>query len=66
MASGELRARVAAPPIDGQANRELLALLARQLSVPPSSLRLVQGAGSRQKIVEISGASEEDLRRRLP
>lgn len=45
-----LRLTVTAPPADGQANAAVQALLARALGVPKSSLALVRGAKSREKV----------------
>jgi len=56
---GSLRVRVAAPATEGKANKELMAFLASRLGVAPSRLRLVRGAGSRHKVVEIEGLTRE-------
>lgn len=64
--SGALRVRVGAPPVDGEANAELLRFLARKvLGVAPSALELVRGATGRDKLVAVSGLSEEEVRARL-
>ena len=60
-----LRARVAAPPVDGKANDALLRLLAKALSVAPSRVTLVSGAQSRVKIVEVDGMTADEVRRAL-
>jgi len=60
-----LRARVAAPPADGRANDALLRLLAGALGLAPSRLRLVSGAASRTKLVEVGGIDEAEARRRF-
>ena len=65
MSDGVLKVRVAAPPTEGKANRELLAFLARSLGVPPTSIRLLKGEGSRHKVVEIAGIAEDVARRRF-
>jgi uncharacterized protein (TIGR00251 family) len=56
------KVRVAAPPVDGRGNGELQALLCQVLDVGRSQLRIVTGAGSRDKIIEVSGrdAAEAD------
>ena len=41
------------PPVRGRANAAIIIALARQFSVPPSSIRIISGHASRQKIVEI-------------
>jgi uncharacterized protein (TIGR00251 family) len=50
-----LKARVAAPPEDGKANAALIGLLARTLEVRGSDVRIVSGASSRLKTIEIEG-----------
>ena len=58
-----LRVRVAAPPADGAANAALVALLARLLGRPKRDVRIVAGAASRLKRVEIDGVGEAELER---
>jgi uncharacterized protein (TIGR00251 family) len=62
---GLLRVRVAAPPVEGKANRELIRFLAARLDLPPSAVRLVKGAGSRHKSVDIEGLTRDEIERRL-
>jgi uncharacterized protein YggU (UPF0235/DUF167 family) len=50
---GVLKVRLAARPIEGQANAALLAWLAEELHCPKRALRLVAGATSRRKRVAI-------------
>ncbi len=46
---GCLKLRVAAPPVEGRANDEIVRFLGERLSVPKRSVRLVSGAGARRK-----------------
>jgi uncharacterized protein len=62
---GVLHVRVAAPPLEGKANRELSAFLARELDLPPSLVRVVKGVTSQHKTIEIDGLDQEELERRL-
>lgn len=64
-ADGELRVRIAAPAVEGKANRALVALLALRLGVAPSHVRLLRGEGSRYKLVEIDGLSQTETERLL-
>jgi uncharacterized protein len=50
----QLRVRLAAPPVDGRANRALVAFLAAELDVPRAAVSLVRGGGSRSKVVRIA------------
>lgn len=52
-----LKIRIAAPPVDGEANRELLRFLAKRLHLPASSIRVVSGESGRNKVIEVQGAS---------
>ena len=59
---GVLRARVRAAPVEGAANDALLRLVARTLDVPRTSVRLVGGAQSRRKLVEVEGLTTDQVR----
>lgn len=48
-----LRVRVAAPPVEGQANAELRDFLSHTLGLPKSAVRLAKGGSSRHKSFEI-------------
>jgi uncharacterized protein YggU (UPF0235/DUF167 family) len=63
---GVLRARVAAPAVDGAANQALLRLLAETLDVPRRDVRLVAGATSRSKVIAVDGVGVERLLERWP
>ena len=57
--------RLAAAPVDGRANEALVRLLGRALGVPPSSVEIVRGAASRDKLVRVAGMEADVLRRRI-
>jgi uncharacterized protein YggU (UPF0235/DUF167 family) len=62
---GALELALAAPPVGGAANEELLRALAAILRVPRSAFRLVRGEAARRKLVEVGGVTAEELRERL-
>ena len=62
---GKLKVRLTSPPIDGAANEALVALLAEQLALPKRQITIVRGASSRQKTVEITGVTLEDVEHKL-
>lgn len=53
--------RVAAPAVDGKANDAVLESVATAFGVPRRSARIVSGARSRTKVVEIEGADPNVL-----
>lgn len=57
-----VRLKVAAPAIDGAANRELCSFLAEYFEVRPRMVKIVRGEKGREKTVEIEGRTEEELR----
>jgi len=48
-----LRVRLQAPPVDGKANKALVAFLARELGLSKSRVVLVKGTTSRSKLLEL-------------
>lgn len=57
-----LKVRLQAPPVDGAANEALVRLLADSLGVSYRSVRVVAGATSRAKTVEVDGTTEDAVR----
>lgn len=60
-----LRVRVTAAPADGAANRAVEAVLAAACGVPRSSVALVRGAASRDKLFRVASLSPDAVRARL-
>ena len=54
-----------APPVDGKANVECLRFFAQLCGVPRPRVRIVTGATSRVKVIEIEGFSQEALEQLL-
>jgi uncharacterized protein (TIGR00251 family) len=57
-----LKVRLQAPPVDGAANEALVQLLSDSLGVSRRSVRVVSGAASRTKTVEVVGTTEAAVR----
>ncbi len=62
---GVLRLRVTAPPVEGRANEAVVRLLSAALGVPRSRVAVVSGMSGRQKLVQVEGLGEQEVRRRL-
>ncbi len=48
-----LKVKIAAPPVEGKANKEIVLFLAKALGVTKSSIEVVHGTSGRIKLVEI-------------
>jgi uncharacterized protein (TIGR00251 family) len=58
-----LKVRVTAPPVDGLANEALIEFLSKALNTSRRNVCIVSGQSSRTKVVEISEADLESVRR---
>jgi uncharacterized protein (TIGR00251 family) len=65
MEEGVLAVRLAAPPVEGAANKALIAFLAEAFGVSRSAVRVESGERSRHKRVRISGLTLEEVAHRL-
>ena len=52
---GPWTARVKSPPVDGKANKELVALVAERFGCRKSAVSIRRGASGRLKLVQIEG-----------
>ncbi len=57
--------RLAAAPVDGAANAELIDLLSRVLDVAKRHIAVISGDTNRSKRVKVSGLSAARIRERL-
>jgi uncharacterized protein (TIGR00251 family) len=60
---GALRVRVAAPPVEGAANEELIRFIAKLLGVPSREVEIVSGHASKTKVLRVRGASAAAIER---
>jgi uncharacterized protein (TIGR00251 family) len=51
--------RLAAPPVKGKANRELVAFLSRLLGIKKDGINIIRGHTARNKVIVIDGLSRE-------
>jgi len=62
---GILRVRVAAPPVEGKANAELLSFLAKVLGVRKNRIEIIAGQRGLDKIVSVLDLSAEEVQARI-
>lgn len=65
MHADAIKIRLAAPPVDGAANAELVRFVAQRLRVPARDVAIVRGASGRRKAIRVAGMSADDVRRTL-
>lgn len=56
---------LAAPPVDGAANEELVRFVAKVLGVRQRDIELVRGETSREKLLAVTGLSAAEIEARL-
>jgi len=56
---GALLVKLAAAPVDGAANDELIGLIAKTLRIPKRDITIVAGERSRSKRIRIAGVDRE-------
>ena len=65
LASGVWRLRIAAPPVEGKANKELTLYLSEVLNIAKSNIVIVKGERGRDKVVAIYGLTADEIGKRL-
>ena len=60
-----IRIRVAAPPVDGAANAELVRHIADRLKVPRRAVTIAQGLTGRRKTVTVEGLTTNQVVKQL-
>jgi uncharacterized protein (TIGR00251 family) len=51
------RVKLTAPPVEGEANKALIGILAKKMGVPKKSVQIVSGGRSRVKTISVEGLS---------
>ena len=60
-----IKLRVAAPPVEGEANEEVVRFIAKELGVNASHVTIVAGAAGRRKTVEVRDVELAHVKRML-
>ena len=58
---GKIEAKIAAPPIDGKANKAVIELLASTLKLPKSTIYIDKGSESKIKKIVVTNISQDIL-----
>ena len=62
---GKPKIQLKAPPVDGEANKALIAFLSKLCGVSKSAISIEMGASGRTKRVEVAGLDDDALRTAL-
>ncbi len=63
--NGALKIKIAAPPVDGEANEECQRFLAQVLDVRRADIEIVSGMTSRKKAIRVWGLNGTNLTERI-
>jgi hypothetical protein len=61
-----LKVAVQAPPVEGRANEALIAFFSEKLDLPKSSITVLSGELSRNKVLLLSGVTAASVQEQLP
>ncbi len=61
MHGDSVKIRIAAPPVDNAANQALIEFMAERLGIAKRRVRVVSGATSRKKVLEIDDVSADRI-----
>lgn len=61
LGNDQYKIKLTSPPVDGEANEQLVRVLAAKLSIPSHQIEIVSGAKSRLKRVRIIGVYRDKL-----
>ena len=65
LADGTVKIHIAAPPVDGEANEELISFLATVLNIPKSRLEIVAGQSGRDKLISVIDMDADTVHKRI-
>lgn len=56
-----MRVKIAAPPVEGKANRELIVFLSEVLGIRKSDITIEKGKTSKRKVIRVTGLSQGQI-----
>ncbi len=56
-----LRVKIAAPPVEGKANKEIVTFMAKSLGIPKSAVELLHGSTGRIKLIQVPDGANLSL-----
>jgi uncharacterized protein len=59
------KVKVNSPPVDGEANKELISLIAKRLGISKGSIEIIAGKTSRMKVLRLIGIDEASVSRMM-
>jgi hypothetical protein len=59
---GSLKLTITAPPVEGKANAQITAFIAKLFKIPKASVTLVSGHQGRHKRVAVTGIKPDEIR----
>lgn len=63
--NGVWHIKIAASPVEGKANRELIEFISEVLGVSKSRITIEKGTTSRKKLIAVEGVTEAEVTKRL-
>ena len=65
LSDGTIKVHIAAPPVDGEANEQLIEFLSDVLNIPKSRLEIFAGLSGRDKLISVLDMDAETVHQRI-
>ncbi len=65
MSDGTIKIHIAAPPVDGEANEQLVSFLAKILNIPKSRIEIAAAVSGRDKLISVLDMDAEPAPKRI-
>ncbi len=62
---GAWNIKIAAPPVEGKANKKLIEFLSEVLDVPKGHITIEKGSTSKRKMIMVEGITQQEVDRKL-
>ena len=65
IAGDAVKVKITAPPVEGMANRGLIAFLSKSLKIPKRSIRIVRGETAKRKVLLLEGKNAAEVAEKI-
>jgi hypothetical protein len=65
IAGGAVKVKITAAPVDGMANRSLIAFLSKSLKMPKGDIKIIRGETAKRKVLLLEGRTAAEVAEKI-